>query len=331
MPSYSFRVGVADVSLSVDDTTSVPSLGSLTFTASGTTPTSLLVNDANQALSASLTYQVMIGLVGRDETNGGYTVGTCSPSSGNLSITAGQGILVSVANGDWPANFNKAICAAIFLKEGGSDFKLTEFAYIDSSTDFKHMIKARPLASAAEFTSTLLQSSSSDTTLGDRTPKGVTYRTLSPTTGGVTVTRDVSQVTLSPDNSTDITISTAKTASISFDLLPNDVLDVVSGNAGLYAEYTSGSLTIKEAQMSLLTAKARITGNRPFKLLLPPDNAGVSEVRLYLGNLTQNQEGNTETWSRDAATPISYSYQAAGLDRLTQNVHTEIVHRQVSS
>ncbi len=330
MPSYSFRIGPADVALSVDSSTSVPDVNSLTFTASGTTATNLVINDANLALSASITYQVIVGLVGRDATNGGYTISRCSPSSGNLVITAGQGILVTVANANWPANFNKAICAAIFLKEGSSDFKLAEFAYIDPSTDFKHMIKSRPVAGAQEYTSTLLQAATVDTNLGDRAPLGVTYSTLTPTQGGVTVTRNVSQVTLSPDTGTDVVVSTAKTASISFDLLPNDVLDVVRGNAGTYAEYTSGGLTIKEAQMSLSTAKARITGNRPFKLILPPDALGVQEVRLYLGCLTQNQEGNTETWSRDNATPISYNYQAAGLDRLLNNVHTEVVFRQTT-
>lgn len=326
MPSESFRIGVAGVSLSVNDSTALPSLVTLAVSASAVTPDDLLLNDVNQSLLTSTNYQVIVGLIGRDTTNGGYTVGYCSPGTGVLTVTSGQAILIKVANAAWPANYNKAICAAIFIKEGTSDFKLSEFAYIDTSVDFKHLVKARPITGVSEFTSTLLQSTTVDTVLGSRAPLGVTYRTLSPTIGGVTVTRDVASVTVSPDTSTDFTITTARTASIAFQLLPNAIKDVIAGNAGVYAAYTDGGLNIKEAQMSLNTAKALVTGNKPFKLVLPPDALGVSEVRLYLGLLTQNQQGNTETWSRDNTTPIGYNYSTASLDKLTQNVHTEIVY-----
>lgn len=328
MPSNSFRIGACQCSLSVNDATALPSLVSLSLSASAVTPSDLLLNDVTTPLLAATNYQVIVGLVGRDVVNGGYTVGYCSPGTGVLTVTAGQGILIKIANANWPTSYNKAICAAIFLKEGTGSFQLAEFAYIDTAVDFKHMIVARPLLGGNAFDATLLQSTTVDAVLGSRAPLGVTYRTLTPTTGGVTVTRETASVTVSPDTSTDFQITTARTASISFQLLPNAIKDVVAGNAGNYTAYTDGGLNMKEAQMSLNTAKALITGNKPFKLIMPPDSLGVQEVRLYLGQLTQNQSGNTETWSRDNTTPIGYTFANASLDALCQNVPTEVIYSQ---
>ena len=328
MSSKSFRVGSATVALSVDDSTSIPSCASLTFTASAATPTDLLLNDINTALPTSTNMQVIVGLVGRDSTNGGYTVSRTSVSSGNLTVTSGQGILVTVVNANWPANFDKAICAAIFLKIGSSDFYLADLAYIDTSTDFKHMIMARPVQGAQQFTSALLQSTTTDTVLGDRAGLGVTYRNLTPKTSeGLTITRNTSTVNISPDTGPDFTLTTARSVTLSFQLLANDLRDIVAGNSGLYSQYSSGGLNIKESQMSLQTASAKVTGNRPIKVVLPPDNQGIQETRLYLGQLTQNQEGNTETWGRDAFAAIGYTFSAVPTDALLDNVHTEISYR----
>src|ERR1700688_3338700 len=101
MPSNTQRIGPPTVELSIDSSVLVPSLSSLTFSASGVTATEVLVNDGNPSLSSTDTYQVCLGLVGRDDVNKGYTVGQCSPSSGNLTITSGQVIKVSVSNGNW--------------------------------------------------------------------------------------------------------------------------------------------------------------------------------------------------------------------------------------
>lgn len=326
MPSQSFRIGVANVSIPVDDSTSVPSLSTLTFTASAVSPTVLDNNDVNQALPTSTNMQVIIGLMGRDVTNGGYTIGYCSPGSGIVSLTTGQAIEVKVPVANWPANVNKAIAAAIFLKIGASDFYLSNFAYIDPTVDFSFLIKAKPLASAPTFTSALLQSVTADDTLGDRSPLGITYRALSPTTGGVTVNREVSEVSIDPDTGNQFSVATTRTASISFQLLANDIRDVVAGNAGLYAQYTSGGAVFKQAQMSLNTAAALITGNKPLKLVLPPDSLGVQEIRLYLGQLVQNQQANTEAWTKSATTPITYTYSPASIDKLINNQHTEIAY-----
>lgn len=331
MPARTFRIGAARVLLSVDDsTTSVPSLATLTFSASAVTPTDLILNDVKGSLDTTATYQVIVALVGKDLSNKGYTIGVSSPSSGSLSITTGQGILVSVTNVNWPANFNKAICAAIFLKKNNGDFQLAEFAYIDPSNDFKHMIVAEPLLTAPSFTSTLLQSSTTDDTLGDRAPKGVTYVSLAPTTGGIQVNRRVDTVTVSPDNSADFQIATTRSTEITFQLLPNDVKDIIRASAGNYAKYTSGGRTIEEAQMSLQTAVALVTGNNPIKLLLPPDKNGKQEIRLYLGTIRQNQTAWTEPWTKTAVTPPSFTFSTVAQDALVIDEHIEIVFKDIT-
>lgn len=65
MPTQDVRIGVPQIFLSVDSTTAVPSLATLSFTACDITPTDYLINDGNQPLKSSDTYQVMLGLVGR--------------------------------------------------------------------------------------------------------------------------------------------------------------------------------------------------------------------------------------------------------------------------
>jgi hypothetical protein len=276
--------------------------------------------------------QVIVGLVGRDATNGGYTVGRTSVSSGNLTVTAGQGILVSVTNANWPANFDKAICAAIFLKIGSSDFYLADLAYIDTAADFKHVVIAKPALGTNAFTSALLQSTTADAVLGDRAPLGVTYRTLSPKTSeGATIARQVSQVTVSPDTSQDQQFASARSVTISFQLLANDIKDIVAGNAGNYVSYSSGGYNFKEAQMSIQTSASRITGCKPVKLILPADNQGVQEVRLYLGQTVQNQNENTEQWGRDSFASIGYTFSANPTDALLDGVNTEIQFKSVAA
>lgn len=328
MPSQSFRIGVSTLSLSLDSSTALPSLASLTFTASAITPTTLLRNDIKNELSTTPTYQVILGLVGRDDTNQGYTVGNCSPGSGILSLTSGQVIEVKVPNANWPSNYNLAAAVAVFLKIGTANFQLAGFAYLDDQNDFSYVIKAKPVINAPKFATSLLQSTTSDTTLGDRAPKGYTFSELSPTTGGVTVTRETNQVNIDPDTGVAFNVAAGRTASISFQLLSNDIIDVVRGNAGDYVEYTSGGATFKMADMSMTTAVVKTVGNRPLKMTLPPDNAGVQEVRLYLGQLTQNQEGNTEAWTKSAPTPITYTYSPVTLDKLLLSQQTEISYRR---
>ena len=325
MPSQSFRVGVANVQLSVDSSTALPALTTLAFTASAITTTTTLVNDVKTALSASPTYQVMLGLVGRDTTNQGYTVGRCSPSSGNLTITAGQGIRISVANAAWPANFNEAVCVAVFLKIGAADFQLAEFAYIDTANDFVHTVTTQPSPTAITKTAAILQSTTADDDLGDREPLGFTRVLLGPTQGGVQVSGNTGNVPFDPDNGSPFQLATFRTTGVSFSVLTNGLLDVVRANAGNYVKYTLSGTIYEETQMSLQTAQALVTGNKPLWITLPRDPvSGQQEVRLLLGQLTRNQSGRNESWTKNAPTTLQYNFQAAALDRLLTDQHTEI-------
>lgn len=328
MPSSTFRVGVANVQVSVDDAASLPSLSTLSFTASAEAPTSVLRNDVKRGLDTTTTYQVMLGLVGRDDTSTGYTVGYCSPGSGILAPISGQGIRITVPVGSWPPGYQKAACVAIFLKIGGADWQLAEFAYLDTQYDFNHMVVARPMPAAPIFTEALLRSSTADAILGDRSPKGYTYLALSPTTGGVEVTRETSSVPLNPDTGNQFNLTTARTASIKFELLANGVADIIRGNAGNTATFTVGGIVYEVGQMSMNSALALVTGNKPVKLFMPPDNNGRQEVRLYLGQNVQNQEGNTEEWKKDAFAGVTYVWSPAAFDTLINAQHTEIIYKR---
>lgn len=328
MPSKSFRTGVPTVQIPVESSTSLPSLATLTFTASAVTPVDSSLNDVRRALDPSVTYQVSIGLLGRDSTTGGYTVGRCSPSSGDLTISAGQGIQISVQNEDWPAGVEEAFAVAVWLKSGAGNFALCQYAYMDPDADFVTAVFARPTSESMRKSITLLQSASSDDDLGDRDAKGFTFRTPTPTSGGVQISRDVSTVTFTPDTANDFQGTTTRTASISFELLQNDVKDIVDANAGTYIKHTFEGTTYEESQMSLFSASARLTGNKPLKLVMPQDGNGYQEIRLYIGQLTQNQEGNQESWTKDNQTTVSYSYSPAPLDTLVQGVNTEITYKK---
>lgn len=327
MPKIETIIGVPQIFLSVDDAAAVPVLTTLTFTASAVTPDTgeYLLNDINQPLSASDTYQVMIGLVGRQE-NGGYTVGRTSPSSGNLTVTAGQVIQVSVVNANWPANYDKAIAAAIFLKTNSGRFQLAQFAYIDPNDDFRTFIVGKPMRAAPAFDTGLLQSTTTDETLGDRAPLGVTYSEITPTTGTFNFRRPVSQVTVSPNTSADFTVTTTRSVGIEFQSLNNNIKEWTRAAGGNYVAYTTGGSTYKEARRALNTAQALLQGNRPLQVFMPADSTGAQEVRLLVGCLTVNQSELTEAWSKTAATPVTFRFDPAALDRLITNQHTEIAY-----
>lgn len=328
MPARSFRAGVSAVSLSaIDPATTLPSCSALTFTACPTTLTDVFLNSKNSPLDTTATYQVIVGLVGMDQVNKGYTIGVCSPSSGALAVTSTQGILVNVLNANWGANFGSAVCAAVFLKKNSGSFQLADFAYIDPSNAFNHMIVGEPLITQPLFTNTLLQSNTTDATLGSRAPYGVTYTNIAPTTGGVNITRQVDTVTFSPDNSANFPVATTRSTEITFQLLANDIKDVVRASAGNYSAYTSSGHTLEEAQMSMMDSSVLVTGNLPLKLVMPLNKFGKQEVRLYLGSISQNQTQWAEAWKKDAQTPVSFTFSTVSLDTLILGMHCEVIYR----
>lgn len=261
-----------------------------------------------------------------DTTNGGYTVGYCSPESSSITITtATDGILMRVANAAWPAGFDSAICAAVFLKINSAQYQLAEFAYIDTANDFSFMLYAKPLRVAPKFALATLQSTTADVILGNRTPKGITYLEITPTTGDFTFRRPVNNVTVSPNNGPDFQVASGRGVGISFQALVNDIKTFVQAAAGVYRKYTDylGN-TITQSNMSLSTAQAILRENRAVQVFLPPDAKGNQEVRLLIGMLTFNQQELTEAWSKTAPTPVTFVFDPASMDRLITNMHTEV-------
>lgn len=318
------RIGVPTIELSLDSTTSVPSLASLTFAASAITPTDSLYNDSTPSLLTSEDYQVCIALVGRDTTNGGYTINAASPGSGIVNITTGQVIEITVDEANWPANYEVAVAAAVFLKVGSGSFQLAQFAYIPDGEDFSTVIKAKPIRTAPRFTFALLNSTTTDLILGDRAPLGVTYEEITPTTDTFNIVRRVDTVTVSPNNAPDYTIATTRAVSVQFQALSNDIKTIVRAAGGNYVQYSSGGLIHREAHSSKNTAQAIVRGNKPIRLTFPADEFGAGEVMLLVGQLAVNQVEFTEAWSKTATTPISFTFDAVATDRLTNSIDTEI-------
>lgn len=332
MPSQSFRIGPAQVSIYTPTGTLIPPASSVGFTAALKAPTTIYLNSPKKALSLGTPYQVIWAFVGNDVVNGGYTVTVASSAAPAVTpILSTPAIYVNIPAANLPAGAVNTPAVAIFLKAGNGSYTLAEFAYLDvnSGLDFNHTITEAPLFSnPGPFSAALLTSDTADSTLGSRLPGGWSKSVLTPTTGGVTVTRQVTQVTVSPDNTADFQVVTTRTAQISFQLLSNDIQNIVQGNSGSFVQYTSTQgKTIQEAQMSLNTAAALITGNNPMALLMPPDAQGLQEVRLYLGQLLQNQSQNEERWVKDGTTPVSFQYNAVSVDRLTNSMNTEIQYK----
>ncbi len=337
MPSENFRIGVPSVYLSYDDdTVAVPILNTMSFLACAVTVSDSYLNDVKRKLSATDTYQVAIGLVGRDLVHGGYTVGRTTPSSGNITITAGQGIKVSVVNTDWPANFAAdigvpgAICAAIFLKTNSGNFQLAQFAYVSPTDDFTATIIAKPMRVAPAFTMAVLNSTSSDTAgiLGSRAGFAVSYGELTPTTGNFDETFLVTTVPISTNTGPDFTVAISRANSIRFQTLSNGIKELVQAAAGNYVKYTHGGVTIEEGQGGLATAQAIFKGNKPLLLVYPVDTDGFQESKLLIGNLTVNQQQLALTWSKSAPTAVQWQFDPASLDKLITNQHTVISYKR---
>lgn len=333
MSAKSFRAGVAGVKIPDSSyTTALPSFSALTFSASSVTPSIYDNADKRLNLDSSLDYQVILTPMGLDLTNSGYTMGQGSVNSGTLNIgSAGDGIKVSVTNANLSALGGGAaglFAIGVWLKIGAANFQLVDVGYCDPSEDFVHVVMTKPSREALTKTSTLLQNTTADDDLGDRAPVGVNFRTLSPLTGTVTVDRAVDAVEFRPNTSANFSGATTRTAAIRFQLLSNDVRDVVGGNAGTFVRYTHSGTTYEEAQMSIQTASVKITGNKPMVLLMPVDKQGYQEVRLYLGQLLENQEANTEDWAKDDQTPISYAYQPVPSDTLLDGIPTEVIWKK---
>lgn len=337
MPSQSLRIGVLNVQLPIDDTAvTVPGLSAVTPTLAAITPDSIFSNDINNPILSTDSYAVICGLVAQDTTQPGYTVTQCSISSATVTPGASQVLLVSIPLASLPANYNEAVCMAVFLKINSTSlYQLQGFGYIDTTaTTFTYVIDVKPIRTAPSFSAASLQSTTSDASgvniLGSRVGFGTLYETLTPTTGDTTQNFPVVSVSVSPNTGADYNIRTTVSEGFSFQLLINDLKSFIRAQGGNYVSYTTGGVSYRQGHMAMNTAQAKIRGNKPIILNFPPDVSGFSEVKLLIGNLTFNQQELNAAWSKSAVTPINFVFQPAALDNLINSNHTSISYLKLA-
>lgn len=327
MSATSYPVGVSAVLLPVVGSSALPSFATLTFSASSTALTTLDNNSGKSSLDSTATYQVALTAMGVDVTNGGYTMGPSTVSSGNLALTTAQGIKVSATSGALAAlggSVAELFCIGVWLKIGAANFQLTDLAYVDPSTDFVHTVVTKPRRTNLTKTFALLSGSASDDDLGDRNPHGCAFRATPTTTGGVILNRTGDKVSFSPDTAGNFDVKTTRTVSIEFSVLSGDLRDVVGANAGTYTRYTHSAIEYEEAQMSEFTTAVSVPGCKPLIMVHPPDKLGFQAITLFVGQVLQNQADNTESYTKDNQLEVKYVFSAVPNDTLTNNMATEL-------
>ncbi len=333
------RIGVVDIELPVQSENLTPSALSITPTVSDITmgASTRLDNDINPSLSTADTYQFVIGFVGEDRKNGGYTVTVCSQGSGIATIALPKnGLRISVPNGSLPTYYDEAVCMAVFVKiNGSSKYQLCKLAYIDPTGDFNTMITHKPLLTAPSFNLVTLQTNdATDDWLGSRVGNGFTFETVEPTTGEITEKYAVSSVPVDPNNGPPFNVRSAVASGLEFNLLLNDIKDFVNAAGGYWAKYTDvgGTNTIEEGMYSLATAQAVLRGNRPVRVNYPPTGNGSTsaEVGLFLGLLTFNQQELTAAWSKSGTTPVKFNFETAILDKLVSSQHAKVSYKKTA-
>lgn len=328
MANQSFKAGVANIFFPLPVSTALPAFSSLAFTASGNTPTDTYYNSLQATLDSTITYQVCLAPVGRDATTSGYSVGQASPSSGNLTITSGQVIEVSVAVGAWPSNYDLGMIG-VFLKQGSGGFKLVGLYRPRTDTTSTFVIDALPLDAAESFLLTTLQGATNplnQKALGDRAPKGWNWGfEITPTTQAITITQTAgASMTFSPNTGADFTILSARPFNVDFTSMVNGEKALVQASAGIFSEITTtGGRHQQTSKFGINTAQILFPGNSPLLIKQPidPDTKQQTEV-LMVGLLLQSQQELALAFSKTDPTNVPFSFQAAALDALLNNQNT---------
>lgn len=324
MATDAFKAGPAEIGISKVNATSLPALSSLAFTASGIALTDSVFNSAQRNLDSTVTYQVCLAMIGADTTTSGFSVGRASPSSGNLTLTSGQVIRVSVAVGAWPSDYQYGF-VGIFLKQGNGDFQLAGIFEPSTSGTSEALVLMKPDPAAETFTLTNLQAATNplnQKALGDRTPKGWDWVSISPTSGPVVMALAAGNtITFTPNNSGDFTGVGARPVSVQFQGMQNSEDNLARASAGDWGEWTTaGGDVAQQGQFGFNTAQVILKGNQPLRMDFPADPETGSRTRvLFFGLLLQNNEEVSLAWSKTDQTVIPYNYQAAPLDKLFNN------------
>lgn len=328
MPKVSPSVYVPTVSIGAPDFTLavLPSLNAITPVACAVTPiTPVLNNEIRTNLDPTASYQFIVGLFGYDRAAGGYTIGKCSAPSVAVTPTASQFIRLSIPNGSWPANSFNTKLVAVFMKKGSANYQLCQLAYLDPANEWNTSIAADCFPTLPIRTLAFLQNGSGDATFGSMLPYPMQEEAVGTTTGGVNYDRSASTVTVSPDDTTDYNVVTARGCSLSFNLLASDVRDVVKATAGIDVKYLAndGVGIIEESQQTLITAAAILKGNRHI-IVNETTSDGIPVTRILVGNLTTSQAPVTISRTKTAVAQLAFNLQTASTDTLLSGLNSEI-------
>lgn len=332
MARKDLRAGAAQayIAESIDEV--IPDLTTLSFTASAVAYDEALFKSIKGKLPTATNIQVVLGLVG-EASEGGYAVTRCSPSSGNLTVAAGEGIQISVPLLNWPTGFENAGGVAIFLKIGASDFQLARIVAIDSQNELVAMVITRPRPNARTYDISLLQSIDDDPALGsDRANvTGYAFVEITPTTDVVVETFGAEQLTFRPNNAGDFPAVTARPTSVRFQGLINDTKSVIKASAGDFVKHTKSSIIFEEADQGFNSAVAVIRGLKPFRYVMPPDGQNNSEEVTFYGLQLENTEEVALNWSKTDQVAVPYSFSSSPNDYFLDDVSTVSARKRIDN
>lgn len=323
MPATLPPLGVDQVSFGKPDpTASVPSLAAATVSVSVVTPDVFSKNSSLLPLNGS--YKITTALMGFDMTNRGYTLGISSAQSATVSPTLGDGILIRI-DSPYPAGMENAIAAAIWVQQGSADPQLTSFGFIDPFTDFSYLLMSRPLRSALMADQAVLGAATATTDLGDRDAKQVIYTDFIPTTRGVRRNHRFTKVPYAPDDSVDSDVITAHGTDMAFSCYTDSLELLAQAIAGDYVQFTdTDSSIVTQLESNLYATTSNVEGNRPLRVLSPPNNLGEEVTTLYVGNVAVNSDDFTEQRLKTEAGTVDFLLKAANFDRLLTPMRTGI-------
>jgi hypothetical protein len=330
--SDSIRIGPCTASLGVvDRTIALPSLAAVTVDAAAATPTTNELNDVLVPLSAQDDYySVYVAAFGFDVATSGYTFGTSSVITpvAPLDLTAGQGVAIHIDNADFPALLVNACGIAVFLKQGSADPVLCQIDVLDPTKDFDTIVVAEPHPACLSFLASVLTAGTVTEDTGSRAAKGMNLRLLGPTIGGVGLDYNVEGPNVNLDSGTAFPIPTARQPTVSFAVADNSALNFVRANGGIYTRFTANGHTIDISRQSLASAVARIIGNTVLRLILPPDNEGLSEQKFIFSMLKGgNVSANSVRFGKTDVPTVNFNMPSAIQDRLLRNIHCEVTRR----
>lgn len=330
MAIFSFRAGPSTIQYPVSlPSTTLPSLSTLSFTASAVALNDSLFNTIKNQLPVG-SYNVCLALVGEDHTTGGWSVGQASPAVGVVTTTtANRAIQIQVPLANWPANYQTAAFVAVFIQAGVGPYqfcKAVPITTFDQANTFYTFVAMNPISVAAQFTLANLQSSGNPLNqleLGDRTPTGFSYYTFI-TTGPIVITYEAgSSVTFSPNFGADFTVTGARVISVQFSVLANDVKTIAQSAAGDYYQVIADGHTYTESEFGINTAQIIVRGNKPLLITPPVDpSTGVAETMLFTSLLLQNQQQVAMAWDKKNQTPVPFQFQPVPNDALFVNQST---------